>query len=62
MTDKPQGTGLGLPISREIVEHFGGRLWVESQQQDRNETSGEFASGSTFIFTLPLARDSDVAL
>lgn len=45
MTDKPQGTGLGLPISRQIITHFGGRLWVES-------TPGE---GATFSFTLPLA-------
>ena len=43
MTDRPQGTGLGLPISRQIIEHFGGRLWVES-------IPGE---GATFIFELP---------
>jgi signal transduction histidine kinase len=44
LTEKPQGTGLGLPISRQIVQHFGGTLWVDS-------TLGE---GSTFSFTLPL--------
>ncbi len=46
MTDRPHGTGLGLPISRQIIEHFSGRLWVES-------VAGE---GATFIFELPLAR------
>ena len=44
MIDKPQGTGLGLPISKQIVEHFGGRLWVESEK----------GSGAMFSFTLPL--------
>ncbi|HVO87269.1 MAG TPA: HAMP domain-containing sensor histidine kinase, partial [Casimicrobiaceae bacterium] len=46
MTDKPPGTGLGLPISRQIIEHLGGRLWVESR----------LGCGATFIFELPIAR------
>lgn len=44
LTGKPQGTGLGLPISRRIVQHFGGRLWVRSA----------LGQGATFSFTLPL--------
>jgi len=51
MTAKPSGTGLGLPISRRIVEHFGGRLWVES-------APGE---GATFRFTLPYAGPAEPA-
>jgi signal transduction histidine kinase/Na+/proline symporter len=43
LTDKPQGTGLGLPISRQIIEYFNGRLWAES-------TPG---AGACFVFTLP---------
>ena len=46
LTQKPQGSGLGLPICRQIVNHFGGRLWVESAPDN----------GATFSFILPLGR------
>jgi len=47
LTGKPQGTGLGLPISRQIIEHFGGRMWVESAPEQGR-------AGATFSFALPL--------
>jgi signal transduction histidine kinase len=40
---RPQGTGLGLPISRQIVEHFGGRMWLQSGP----------GAGACFAFELP---------
>ena len=44
LTDKPHGSGLGLHISRQIIEHFGGRLWVDS----------ELGRGACFSFTVPI--------
>lgn len=44
LTEKPQGTGLGLPISRQIIEYFGGKLWLECPP----------AGGAAFVYTLPV--------
>jgi len=42
---KPRGMGVGLSISRAIIEAHGGRIWVEDNEP----------SGAVFCFTLPLA-------
>jgi PAS domain S-box-containing protein len=47
-TTKPQGIGVGLSISRSIIEAHGGRMWAV-----QNETLG-----ATFQFTLPIHRDA----
>jgi signal transduction histidine kinase len=47
-TTKPQGTGLGLSVSRKIIESHGGRLWA----------SANVPRGAVFQFTVPARRDA----
>jgi len=49
-TTKPQGTGMGLTITRSIVESYGGRVWATANQ----------GKGATFHFTLPCGREAPV--
>lgn len=51
LTEKPQGTGLGLPICKEIIEHHKGQIWADSRP----------GKGSTFYFALPVSSDNPVS-
>lgn len=48
LREKPKGAGLGLPICKEIITHYGGNIWAESRENE----------GTTVFFTLPVADPS----
>jgi len=49
---RPTGTGLGLPITKRIIDFHRGKIWVQS----------ELGKGATFLFTLPLGEGIDPAI
>jgi signal transduction histidine kinase len=49
-TTKPQGTGMGLTITRSILESYGGRVWATANHE----------AGATFSFTLPSETEAHV--
>ena len=52
MTDKPSGTGLGLPICKQIIEYHNGRIWADSVP----------GQGSTFSVALPVKVPPNIKL
>jgi signal transduction histidine kinase len=55
-TKSYQGTGLGLFISKSIVEAHSGKIWAEnnSNYDDNNGSNSRKHNGATFYFTLPV--------
>jgi len=48
LADVRKGTGLGLPICKEIVSHYGGKIWAESK----------LGEGSVFTVTIPIEKSA----
>jgi signal transduction histidine kinase len=56
---KNRGTGLGLPIAREIIRAHGGDIYVDPTPSQKISPDQRSEPGSTFVVKLPIARSED---
>jgi signal transduction histidine kinase len=56
-----QGTGLGLYISKSIIEAHGGKMWAENNSDDGSDSETKH-KGATFYFTLPVVSMAELRM
>jgi signal transduction histidine kinase len=60
-TKSYQGTGLGLFISKSIVEAHGGKMWAQNNNEDGSDFNRQH-QGATFYFTLPVVAKTELRI